>query len=154
MRAIIPVLALGLLLLDAGAAARADGPGDARAGIEATNGLFVEALARGDAAAVAQLYTPDALLLPPGRDPVEGRPAIAAYWQGAAEGIGGATLDTVEVGDHGDEAYEVGRYTLADPAGEPIDRGSYIVLWRRVQGAWRLHRDIWNSSVPVPAPAE
>ena len=28
------------------------------------------------------------------------------------------------------------------------DQGKYIVLWPQVDGAWKLHRDIFNSSLP------
>ncbi len=37
--------------------------------------------------------------------------------------------------------------------GGVADEGKYIILWRRVGGAWYVHRDIWNSNrQPIPAP--
>jgi hypothetical protein len=43
----------------------------------------------------------------------------------------------------------MGQYTLrgAGGAGDLIDRGKYIVIWKLIQGEWKLHRDIWNSSL-------
>jgi ketosteroid isomerase-like protein len=67
-------------------------------------------------------------------------------------GIKEATLDTVEVEAHGDAAYEVGRYTLKGDGGQLLDQGKYVVIWKRVGGQWRLHRDIWNSSLPAGQP--
>jgi ketosteroid isomerase-like protein len=32
--------------------------------------------------------------------------------------------------------------------GKVVDRGKYIVIWKREQGQWKLHRDIWNTSMP------
>jgi hypothetical protein len=31
-----------------------------------------------------------------------------------------------------------------------IDEGKYVVVWKRVGGQWKLHRDIWTSSVRGP----
>jgi hypothetical protein len=30
-----------------------------------------------------------------------------------------------------------------------LDQGKYIVIWKREKGQWKLHRDIFNSSVPA-----
>jgi ketosteroid isomerase-like protein len=60
-------------------------------------------------------------------------------------------LDTVEVEGFGDMAYEVGKYALSGKTGKVSDQGKYIVVWKKVRGQWKLHRDIFNSNVPVPA---
>jgi hypothetical protein len=31
-----------------------------------------------------------------------------------------------------------------------LDEGKYIVIWKQVEGQWKLHRDILNSSRPAP----
>ena len=64
-------------------------------------------------------------------------------------GVATATLETVELDDHGDTAIEEGRFTLAGADGEVIDRGKYIVVWKNDGGTWKLHKDIWNSSQPA-----
>jgi hypothetical protein len=33
--------------------------------------------------------------------------------------------------------------------GSILDTGKYIVIWKRENGAWKWHRDIWNSSRPA-----
>ena len=32
-----------------------------------------------------------------------------------------------------------------------IDKGKYFVIWEKVDGQWKLQRDIWNTSNPAPA---
>jgi uncharacterized protein (TIGR02246 family) len=124
---------------------------NAAAGIAETSERFEAAYNSGDAAAMAELYTEDGALLPPGAARVDGREGIAALWQGYMDaGVQDLDLETVEIEDHGDSASEVGIYTLTVPDGEGgrvTGHGKYIVLWQRGEdGVWRLHRDIWNDT--------
>ena len=68
-------------------------------------------------------------------------------------GVKDAELRTVELIEKGDVVEEVGNYRLKiQPEGQsPFeDKGKYIVLWKQgADGKWRLHRDIWNSSLPT-----
>jgi uncharacterized protein (TIGR02246 family) len=126
--------------------------GSIREAIIAADGKFVAAFNRGDAAAVAALYTEQGQLLPPNAAPVTGVQAIQAFWQGAMDmGIASAGIEPVEVEQHDDTTIEVGRYTLHAQGGEELDAGKYIVIWKREEGEWKLHRDIFNSSKPAPA---
>lgn len=119
---------------------------DVAAAINAGNAKLMQALANQDAAAATNCYTADAQLLPPGAPLVEGHAAIEQYWTaGIGAGAGGLKLVSGEVRDWDDEAYEVGTYTIALDDGTVADTGKYIVLWKRVDGEWKLHRDIWNS---------
>ncbi|MBS0614067.1 MAG: DUF4440 domain-containing protein, partial [Proteobacteria bacterium] len=29
--------------------------------------------------------------------------------------------------------------------------GKYIVIWRRTEGKWKLHRDMYSTSIAAPA---
>ena len=80
-----------------------------------------------------------------------GKGAIQAFWQGAMDmGIKSAQLEIDEVEAHGDTAIEVSTYTLRGEGGQALDQGKYIVIWKREAGKWKLHRDIFNSSLPAP----
>ena len=115
--------------------------------IESANRTFEETFARGDADGMAALYTEDGQLLPTGSDVISGRSAIADFWQGAFDaGLARAELTTVELESAGDAAYEVGRYRLSLEDGQVADEGKYVVVWKREDGHWKLHRDIWNTS--------
>jgi len=119
--------------------------------IRAANGRFMETFKRGDAAGVAALYTANGQLLPSDSEFVTGPEAIRNFWKGAMDmGIKEAKLETLEVEDHGDTAIEVGRYALMVEGGQLADAGKYLVVWKNVGGAWKLHRDIWTTSQPAP----
>jgi uncharacterized protein (TIGR02246 family) len=118
--------------------------------IAAANENFVAAFKRGDAAAIATLYSKDGQVLPPNSQPISSTQAIQTFWQGVMNlGIKAAKLESLEVEDRGDIAYEVGKYTLLGDGGQEIDTGKYVVVWKQEAGRWKLHRDIWNSSRPA-----
>jgi uncharacterized protein (TIGR02246 family) len=114
---------------------------------------FADAFGRGDAAAVAAWYTADATLLPPDSRMTKGRDAIKNFWQGAmSTGVTEAGLETLEVEVRDDLAYEVGRFTMTvRPRGGEAAKlaGKYVVVWKREDGGWRMHVDIWNSDPPA-----
>ena len=120
--------------------------------IAAANDKFMAAAEQQDAAALAALYTKKGQVLPPNSDVMTGREAIQGFWQAVMDmGIRRAELEIVEVEDHGKTAIEVSRFALYAEGGAVADKGKYIVIWKRKKGVWKLHRDIFNSSMP---PAE
>jgi len=126
----------------------------AQAAIGELNRAFMDAFARDDTLAVAAMYAEGAALLPPNADFQRGQDAIVAFWGAAlTPAIKDLVLESDEVIAQGDQASEVGRWTMTKPDGSTLDHGKYIVLWRRVDGAWKIHRDMWNSSEPQPPAA-
>lgn len=122
---------------------------DIYSSIRKANDKLESYFAKADAAGVADLYTPQAMLLPTGSEVVQGRDAIQNFWQGAMNmGIAEVHLRTLEVEEQGDTAVEMGNYVLNGANGSPIDQGKYIVVWKHQGGSWKLHKDIWNSSLP------
>jgi uncharacterized protein (TIGR02246 family) len=122
---------------------------DVPAAIAAVNQKFMESFARQDAAGIAALYTAEGQLLPGNSDFVVGPAAIQGFWQGAMDmGLKTAKLESVELEIHGDTAVEVGKYTLHVEEDQTLDRGKYVVVWKNDGGSWKVHRDIWNSSMP------
>ena len=123
---------------------------DVRSKIEAANKLFEAAVSRGDGRGVAALYTNDAQLLPSQSDFITGKDPIAQFWQAAIDsGMTGVSLMTEEVEAHGDMAIEVGKLEIRGAEGKVLDHGKYVVIWK-MEGSWKLHRDIWNSSIAPP----
>ena len=126
--------------------------GDVRTQLGSANKEFMNAFKRGDATAMANLYTPEAQLLPANSDFVRGTAAIRAFWQGVIDlGLKDASLETIEAEAHGDTAIEVGRYRLLAAGGAVADSGKYVVVWKNDRGTWKLHRDIWTTSQPAGA---
>jgi uncharacterized protein (TIGR02246 family) len=104
--------------------------------------------AKGNAADIAELYTEEGMLLPAGFDFVQGRANIASFWQSAIDmGIKQLKFDLVEVEQHGDTAIEVSKYQMRSADDHVIDEGKGMVIWKCEGGVWKLHRDIWTSSL-------
>ena len=149
MKAIM--LALPLLALATAVQARDIRSRDIRSEIDAANAKWVAAFNKGDAAAVAQLYTEQATALPPGAPMARGRAAIQAFWQGAIQSGGkNASLKTLQLDRFvGGAAREIGEFSLdaLDAQKQPVHVvGKYVVLWRRGDGGWKLDTDIWNTN--------
>ena len=139
MRAIM----LGLVaLLTLAGAARADDKAD----IQALNDQFCAAASRGDGAAMAALYAPDAVMLPPDNSVVTGPAAIGSYLVGLEKGGAHLKLTTTEVARLSpDFIREVGVASFDTLGDKPVNvKGTYVVVWKRVGGAWKLWTDIFH----------
>lgn len=123
-----------------------------RQDIDAVNQRLAEAVQNGDAAAAAALYTEDGKFLAPNADFLSGRDAIQGFFQAVIDGgIKGLNLSALELEIQGDTAYQVGTYELVADGGVVADSGKFIVIWKRVDGNWRIHRDMINTSRPADA---
>jgi uncharacterized protein (TIGR02246 family) len=133
----------------AGSEGKNEAVDDTRAAIEAANAKFSDAFARGDAKALAALYTSDAIAFPPDSEMIRGNEAIGTFWKATRDsGVKSAALTTMDVERSGDLAYEVGTVFLTiEAAGKAPTTATakYVVVWKRqADGSWKLHRDIWN----------
>jgi uncharacterized protein (TIGR02246 family) len=148
-RLTVIVAVIALLVLAAGAAPKQD----ARAAVDAAGKAFSAAVAAGDTAKIAALYTEDAQAFPPNSTRADGRAAIQKMWADfLATGVKKIDLKTLEVEQSGDYAYEVGTYSISGEADKHLDHGKYVVVWKRVGGQWKLFRDIWNSDMAAAGP--
>jgi len=123
-------------------------------GTSATNRQFEEAIARGDAAACAAVYTDDAKILPPDSPALTGKQAAQGLWQSIIDmGVKGISLQTLELEEMGDGAVERGAATIdiQGEGGQTIQASAkFIVLWRRqADGAWKWHWDCFNFDAPL-----
>jgi ketosteroid isomerase-like protein len=60
-------------------------------------------------------------------------------------------LTTEEVMGGPDVVVETGTYEILGDKAVSFDKGKFIVAWKKENGKWKMHRDIWNSSNPAPA---
>lgn len=127
------------------------GPVDVSEEIRLANKAFMEAFNNADANAMANLYTEDAKVHPPNSKAIEGRDAINEFWNQAIH-EGGTTLllETITAERSGNIAVEDGEYTIYVNEDIVVDQGKYIIEWNRVDGQWKLNKDMWNSSNPMP----
>ncbi len=141
MKRLLIILALGILLPTAAVA------GEPRAHIDEVLLKWVAAFNAGDSATVANLYTEDASVFPPGEERVDGRSAIQTFWQGAIDsGVKVDDFHSVKVEAWSNIAEEIGSLTFIVPrdSGPTKVVGKYIVIYKRTGHTWQLHRDIWN----------
>src|SRR5688572_19685210 len=90
--------------------------------IQQLDDRFAEAFNTGDMAAVAAMYTEDAVVLPPGAEMIRGRDNIQALWQGAAEQMSDLKLTATNVKPLGDSAVrEIGTATARTNGDQPQD---------------------------------
>ncbi|MGF1863314.1 YybH family protein, partial [Photobacterium profundum] len=119
--------------------------------IVAADEKFMSTFSQGDAQGIAALYTEKGQFLPPNGDFVMGREAIQATFQAFMDmGIKVIKLEALEVEGYGDTASEVGRYILEGEGGKVLDKGKFLVIWKKEVGQWKLHRDMINTSMPAP----
>jgi uncharacterized protein (TIGR02246 family) len=128
--------------------------------VNALRGKFMQVFNAGDAAAVGNLYTTDAIAMDNHQPTATGREAIVAAMTGLfSQYAVKFTLTPDETKTMGDFGYDLGRFTFAltpKTAGAPApptDEGRYLVLLRKdTDGQWRVTRDIGNSTLPMPMP--
>jgi ketosteroid isomerase-like protein len=117
-----------------------------KAELQKVNDLFGETVVKGrNFAALDQVYTLHARILPPGADLIEGRKNIMDFWQAAVTGMNVQDAKLISVDAHlaGDSIIEVGRAQLFLPEGQSAEV-KYVVEWKREDSAWKWHTDIWN----------
>lgn len=112
---------------------------------------FLQLFAANDTRAIADCYTADAQMLVANMNVIEGRPAIESVFK--FTGGAGHTLEfqTREVEVHGASAVALGRYIRRRRDGSLFDDGKYMVVWKRVGDEWKIHRDMFNTSLPTAA---
>jgi len=107
-------------------------------------------MAKGDSIGLADAYSSDGALLLNNMPAVKGRENLIKLWGSFINiGMGGLEFTTLEV--WGDENYitEEGLIVIKAKNGTQLDKGKYVVLWKKENGKWKLHRDISNSDLPV-----
>lgn len=119
--------------------------------IAANNRAFENAVEAGNVDAIAALLAPDVVALPPDCPVVEGRDAVRQLWEAAIRehGMTSCRITTETLDVVGDMASDVGHatMTMTPPGGKSeTARIKYLVVWKRLNGKWLLHRDIWNAT--------
>jgi len=118
--------------------------------IDSANQTFAEILSKGDSVSLANMYSTDAEMLPPNQTAVVGRKDIQTEITNLINsGASKLVLTTTNVWGTEDLLAEQGVLTLANKDGKLLDKGKYIVLWKKEDGKWKLFRDLFNSDLPL-----
>ncbi|MAK59412.1 MAG: DUF4440 domain-containing protein [Ponticaulis sp.] len=123
-----------------------------RLAIEASSRHWVETYNRNDWDTLSNLFTPDAILMPPNGPAVIGRSAIAE-WEQTNEAGFRIAFDLQSIDGAGDTAYVRGRSCVFIPDGAGkygVDVGKFLeVRKRQSDGTWLIKADIFNSDLSV-----
>ena len=124
-----------------------------KADIQLRENELAEAASGRDIARIVAMYTEDAQMLPNGAPTFTGRAAIGNFFQAFPPAVVKIKLTTVDVQGDEQHAVEVGSYEMMaqGPAGQLVtaDAGRYLITWKRVNGEWLIHRDMFNHATPT-----
>ena len=120
---------------------------DAQAEVTAAAEKMEVAFNEKDAATLTALYAENAIVMPPGIEPLKGHDAIRAMWESLDAATPTLALQTTDVMPVGNLAIETGSWSMTAPDGSHVDHGSYLAVWKKTDGGWKMIRDTWNSSM-------
>ena len=122
---------------------------NAKKEIEAADKEVINLILSGDSVGAANAYSKEGTLMADNMPALSGVEKISAFWGGFSKIAEGLTLTTLEV--WGDENFitEEGVFEVKGKDGNQLDKGKYLVLWKKEDGKWKLHRDLSNSDLPL-----
>jgi len=126
-----------------------------RSAIRALDSTFVNGWLNDDANAVLSVFVPDAVLFPPGMNPVRGLPAIRSYWwpqDGSRTKITAFDRHIDEIEGTDELAFLRGTATLSwtyEKDGQKSSQTSrstdLLLLTQDAKGNWHVIRQMWNT---------
>jgi ketosteroid isomerase-like protein len=123
------------------------GMDDIKAQIDSANKAFSTALGKGDSAAMVELYHPEANIFVPNMEKLTDPKAMGSMTTHMPDmGITEAQLETKELFYGKETVTEVGTFQMGNN-GKVVDKGKYIVVWKKDGNKWKMFRDIWNSDL-------
>lgn len=111
---------------------------------------FGEEVRRGDSTAMAAHYSSDAIVMPANSEQVTGNNIVNFWGSVVRMGVKDLKLNITDIYGDGDVYVETGTLELFGTDNISLDKGKYVVVWKKENGNWKMYRDIWNSNLPVP----
>jgi len=167
MRLRVGVPAAALILLAGNASLHAADDAGVRDAIRVAEERFARAEMAGDVDGMMEIYAEDAVLFPPGEDPIAGKNAATSWMRRRhlpAATISREQFQTSDLDVCADLAVETGTVTRQReaPGNAPTTIGTpYIAVWKRQSdGSWRIQKDMWSgpgsagSTAALPTPRD
>ncbi|WP_299125371.1 DUF4440 domain-containing protein [uncultured Winogradskyella sp.] len=110
---------------------------------------FSQAYMDGDIAGLVNMYTDDGMIFPNNRKIMVGKTDLLSYWT-IPEGVTilHHKVTPTEIHIENETAYDYGYYegkTLTKDKKEVSWQGKYVIVWKKINGIWKIYLDIWNS---------
>ena len=126
-----------------------------REAIHQAAALWINAYNARSADAIASVFSDDAWIIPPDSPAVIGQRAIRDFmnrvWtvNNLQYVIGETDLEIPSPA----AAWRAGRFEARNDAGAIVAKGSFIEIWGKLDGKWRMRRSIFNSESALTAAA-
>lgn len=109
---------------------------------------FSKSVMSSDYKGIANAYTEDGKILPPGTEIITGKEAIKKRWT-LPEGVQTSyhKITPVEIVILDKTAYDHGYYegtTKRKDGSEVSWKGKYVIVWKKIDDEWKMYLDIWN----------
>lgn len=142
----------------AGSTIMADQESEA-AKIAGANKNWLRMVADKDAKGIGNLYAADGVLMMPDTKIITGPEAIADAWAGMLNQPGASMkfqTSQLDIAKSGDLASDRGTYEFAFDGkdGRLMDVGKFVVVWKKVNGTWKVAADIFNSDLEADLEAQ
>jgi ketosteroid isomerase-like protein len=123
--------------------------------IDKANMDFVNLFNAGDSIGLANMFTIDGKSMEPNEPAFIGRSQIQTHYSIVMK-AGANKLGLLTIGLWGDENMlaEEGEFKYMSSDEKFLDKGKYIVLWKKEDGVWKLFRDCYNSDMPLTGNSE
>ncbi len=112
---------------------------------------FSKAYMDGDINTLVHMYTEDGKIFPNNRKIMAGKADLLSYWT-IPDGVKilHHKVTPSEINIENDTAYDYGYYegkTLTKDKKEVSWQGKYIIVWKKIDGDWKIYLDIWNNVI-------
>jgi ketosteroid isomerase-like protein len=123
----------------------------AKNAIQERSKIYSDAVNSKDSVGLANCYTTDAKLMGPNEKSAVGRAAIqkmVGQWMKSGMPAG-FSIETVDVWGNDEVLAAEENWTFKDKDGKILDQGKAIEIFKKEDGVWKLHRDCFNSDMPM-----
>ncbi|GLX77122.1 hypothetical protein tinsulaeT_04620 [Thalassotalea insulae] len=123
---------------------------DDKAAITAQAKAFSQAFVAGDINTIMAIYSPNAKIVDVNQHIESDINAIRRFWAPNPDKkwqLQWHKTESTELIVDGNIASDIGYYSglSKHPDGRQVEfGGAYVIVWRKIDGVWRMHLDMWN----------
>lgn len=122
---------------------------EASKAIAESNNVYFTAFVKGDSSIFIDRYAKDCCIMQPNGAALCGPDAALEFYRFAYYKLGlrNGKFFTTKIYGSGEEfVTEEGEYQSFDAANTMMDKGKYLVLWKKTPDGWKMFRDCFNSN--------
>ena len=117
--------------------------------IKKEDAAFENEVRSGDSSALAAHYISGALVMPPNSEPIK-ETDIAGFWGSVIRmGVKELKINITDIAGDGNVVAETGSYEMFGAENKSLDKGKYVVVWKKDNGNWKIYRDMFSSNLAV-----